>query len=95
MEKCTYCVQRTRAAQIEANITDSPITDGSVMTACQQACPSRAITFGNLKDRSSAVAREKGEPHAYALLEELNTKPRTTYLARIRNAPDSEEDDGE
>ncbi len=88
MEKCTYCVQRISRARIDADIADRPIRDGDVMTACQQACPARAITFGNIKDRASQVAEEKAEPHSYALLEELGTKPRTTYLAKVRNPPD-------
>ncbi len=85
MEKCTYCVQRISEARIGADIADTPITDGSVMTACQQACPSRAISFGNIKDKASRVVAEKAEPTSYAMLAELGTKPRTTYLAKVRN----------
>jgi molybdopterin-containing oxidoreductase family iron-sulfur binding subunit len=88
MEKCTYCVQRISAARIGSEISDEPIADGIVQTACQQACPTRAITFGNINDRKSAVVREKAEPHSYAMLEELGTRPRTTYLARVTNRPD-------
>jgi molybdopterin-containing oxidoreductase family iron-sulfur binding subunit len=86
MEKCTYCVQRIAETRIDANVAGTPI--GEVVTACQGACPARAITFGNIKDRAGAVAREKAEPQAYALLAELGTRPRTTYLARLRNEPD-------
>jgi molybdopterin-containing oxidoreductase family iron-sulfur binding subunit len=86
MEKCTYCVQRIAKTRIDADVAGGPM--GEVLTACQQACPTRAITFGNLKDRASAVARDKVEPQAYALLAELGTRPRTTYLARLRNDPD-------
>jgi molybdopterin-containing oxidoreductase family iron-sulfur binding subunit len=85
MEKCTYCVQRIRAAEIDAEIQARPIGDGAVKTACQQACPSGAIRFGDLNDAASEVKRWKAEPHGYALLAELNTRPRTTYLAAIRN----------
>jgi Fe-S-cluster-containing dehydrogenase component len=85
MEKCTYCVQRIAEARIGSDIADTPIADGAVMTACQQACPTRAITFGNIKDRSSKVAAEKTEPTSYAMLAELGTRPRTTYLAKVRN----------
>lgn len=85
MEKCTYCVQRISAARIAAQIDNREIADGEVVTACQQACPTRAITFGNLNDPASRVAAEKAAPHNYALLAELNTRPRTTYLARIVN----------
>jgi molybdopterin-containing oxidoreductase family iron-sulfur binding subunit len=85
MEKCTYCVQRISAARIESEIADQPIPDGGVMTACQQACPTQAITFGNLTDPSSAVNKRKSEPHNYVLLAELNTRPHTSYLADIRN----------
>jgi len=85
MEKCTYCVQRLRAAGIDADAQDRPIPDGSVQTACQQACPSRAIVFGDLNDAGSEVRRWKAEPHDYGLLADLNTQPRTTYLAAVRN----------
>ena len=85
MEKCTYCVQRISEARIGADIADTPIADGSVMTACQQACPTRAISFGNIKDKTARVVAEKAEPTSYAMLAELGTKPRTTYLAKVRN----------
>ncbi|HVY43890.1 MAG TPA: TAT-variant-translocated molybdopterin oxidoreductase [Hyphomicrobiaceae bacterium] len=85
MEKCTYCVQRIAEARINGDITDSPIADGTVMTACQQACPTRAITFGNIKDRAAKVVAEKAEPTNYAMLAELGTRPRTTYLSKVRN----------
>jgi molybdopterin-containing oxidoreductase family iron-sulfur binding subunit len=83
MEKCTYCVQRVSAARIAAGIDDRRIRDGEVMTACQQACPTQAIVFGDVNDPGSAVSASKRSPRNYALLGELNTKPRTTYLARI------------
>ncbi len=85
MEKCTYCVQRINAARIAAEKEKRRIRDGEVRTACQQACPVEAIVFGDLAAPESAVARRKGEPTHYALLEELNTRPRTTYLARTIN----------
>jgi MoCo/4Fe-4S cofactor protein with predicted Tat translocation signal len=85
MEKCTYCVQRIRAGQIQAGREDRPIRDGEVMTACQTACPAGAIIFGNLTERASKVAAMQEEPYRYGLLEELNTRPRTTYLAAFRN----------
>jgi molybdopterin-containing oxidoreductase family iron-sulfur binding subunit len=85
MEKCTYCVQRIRAAQIHSEIVGQSIHDGDVRTACQQACPAQAIVFGDMNDGSSEVTRQKAEPFSYALLAELNTRPRTTYLAQIRN----------
>jgi molybdopterin-containing oxidoreductase family iron-sulfur binding subunit len=85
MEKCTYCVQRINQARIEAKKENRPVRDGEVMTACQQACPAEAIIFGNLSDGQSAVAKLKREPLNYGLLEELNTRPRTTYLGRLKN----------
>ena len=85
MEKCTYCVQRINHARIEAEKDGRRVRDGEVVTACQQACPTQAIVFGDMNDPKSEVAQLKQEPTNYALLGELNTRPRTTYLATIRN----------
>jgi molybdopterin-containing oxidoreductase family iron-sulfur binding subunit len=85
MEKCTYCVQRISSARITAEREGRPIADGEVQTACQQACPTNAITFGNLNDTSSRVAKLHDLPGNYGVLAELGTKPRTTYLPRVRN----------
>ena len=85
MEKCTYCIQRIRETKIVADRDNRTITDGMVKTACQQACPTEAIVFGDLKDADSAVRKRKASPLDYALLEELNTRPRTTYAARVLN----------
>jgi len=86
MEKCSYCVQRIQNVRIEAEKQDRPIRDGEIVTACQQACPAQAIVFGDLNDPASEVSRRKREPRDYLLLEELNTRPRTTYLARLKNS---------
>jgi len=83
MEKCTYCVQRIRAAEVQARTESRRIRDGEVRTACQQVCPARAIAFGDLTDPASELAQWKAQPHGYAMLAELNTEPRTTYLAAI------------
>jgi molybdopterin-containing oxidoreductase family iron-sulfur binding subunit len=85
MEKCTYCVQRIRAAEITAAKEGRPVRDGEVVTACQAACPAGAIVFGDLADANSQVAQMKASPLNYAVLAELNTQPRTTYLAAVRN----------
>jgi MoCo/4Fe-4S cofactor protein with predicted Tat translocation signal len=85
MEKCTYCVQRISAARIQAKLENRNIRDGEVVTACQAACPTGAIVFGNINDPSSRVANLKATPLNYGMLAELNTRPRTTYLARLRN----------
>jgi MoCo/4Fe-4S cofactor protein with predicted Tat translocation signal len=91
MEKCTYCTQRINRAKIDAKLTGRELRDGDVKTACQQACPASAIEFGDVRNRSSRVAQAKADPRNYALLDELNTKPRTTYLAKVRNPnPDLE-----
>ena len=92
MEKCTYCTQRINRVKIDARLAGRELRDGDVKTACQQACPASAIEFGDLRDASSRVVKAKADPRNYALLEELNTKPRTTYLAKVRNPnPDLEE----
>lgn len=85
MEKCTYCVQRISAGRINAETQDRRINDGEVVTACQAVCPANAIVFGDMNDPQSSVVEAKNSPLDYALLEELNTRPRTTYQAVVRN----------
>jgi MoCo/4Fe-4S cofactor protein with predicted Tat translocation signal len=85
MEKCTYCLQRIRKAEIDADRENRLVRDGEIVTACQQSCPTQAIIFGNRNDHDSAVARRKASPLDYVLLDELNTRPRTSYTALIRN----------
>jgi len=85
MEKCTYCIQRIQEVRIQSELKDRAIKDGEILTACQQACPTEAIIFGNQNDAKSQVAQLQALPHDYKLLNELGTKPRTTYLALIRN----------
>ena len=85
MEKCTYCTQRISRARIEAANEDRRIVDGEVVTACQAACPTQAIVFGDLNDPTSQVNRVKASPINYTMLEELQTFPRTSYLAKIKN----------
>jgi Fe-S-cluster-containing dehydrogenase component len=85
MEKCTYCVQRIREAEIRSIDENRSIRDGEILTACQQVCPTRAIVFGDLNQPANRVARLKAEKLDYPLLAELNTRPHTTYLAELRN----------
>jgi hypothetical protein len=90
MEKCTYCTQRIQQAEIAQKVKarDSgniEVPEGTFKTACEQACPAEAIVFGNLKDENSRVSRLKAQQRNYKLLDFLSTKPRTTYLARVRN----------
>ncbi len=85
MEKCTYCLQRIARARQHAQASGVPLTDGDVVTACQAVCPTAAIHFGDLRDPASEVLRLRASPRHYVLLEELGTRPRTTYLARVRD----------
>ncbi len=85
MEKCTYCVQRINAVKIPAKNDARPIKDGEIVTACEQACPSQAIVFGNLNDVESRVHKLQQSGRAYSLLAEINVRPRTQYLARLKN----------
>jgi len=94
MEKCTYCVQRISAARRAAEREDRAIGVDEVKTACQNACPTNAITFGDLQQKDSAVGRLKRGPRHYELLGHLGTRPRTTYLADIRNPAPSFGEDG-
>jgi molybdopterin-containing oxidoreductase family iron-sulfur binding subunit len=85
MEKCTYCVQRIRRGEIREDVERRPLRDGDIKTACEQACPTNAIIFGDINDRDSRVSRLRQDPRNYAVLDDLGTVPRTRYLARITN----------
>jgi molybdopterin-containing oxidoreductase family iron-sulfur binding subunit len=85
MEKCTFCVQRIREAEIAAQRDGRALGASDVQTACQQACPTNAIVFGSLTDGDSEMMRRRQQPRAYAALRDLGTEPRVRYLARVRN----------
>jgi molybdopterin-containing oxidoreductase family iron-sulfur binding subunit len=85
MEKCAYCVQRINWARTDAKVQGREIAEGEIKTACQQVCPSDAIMFGDLNNASSEVVKLKAQERNYSLLEDLGTRPRTTYLAVVRN----------
>ncbi|HEX4025754.1 MAG TPA: 4Fe-4S dicluster domain-containing protein [Steroidobacteraceae bacterium] len=85
MEKCTYCLQRIERGRISAELEHRGVRDGEVVTACQAACPTQAIRFGNMNDPDAQIRRFKASPRNYSLLAELNTRPHTTYLAKVRN----------
>lgn len=87
MEKCTYCVQRVEKGKITARKEDRQIQEGDVITACQSACPTKAIEFGDISNPDSIVAKKRKDVRSYGMLEQLNVKPRTEYLARVRNTP--------
>ncbi len=86
MEKCSYCVQRIQEVKIQADKENRPIRDGEIQTACQQVCPTQAITFGDLNLKGSKVAQQQALPRNYGLLDDLNTRPRTKYLGFVRNS---------
>ena len=92
MEKCSYCIQRISEAKIDADKENRPIGDGEIVTACQQACPAGAITFGNINDKKSKVAKLRASERSYSVLADLNTRPRTQYIAAVTNPnPELEE----
>jgi molybdopterin-containing oxidoreductase family iron-sulfur binding subunit len=88
MEKCSFCVQRTQAAKLNAKKENRPLKDGDVVSACQQACPTNAIVFGNINDEKSTVSkmREENELRSFYVIEQLHTLPNITYLAKVRNS---------
>jgi Fe-S-cluster-containing dehydrogenase component len=85
MEKCSYCIQRIQEAKIKTEKEGRRVRDGEILTACQQVCPTQAITFGDLNDSKSKVAKLQALPRVYGLLDELNTRPRTKFLGYVRN----------
>jgi molybdopterin-containing oxidoreductase family iron-sulfur binding subunit len=96
MEKCTMCVQRIEKAKNEAREMERTVKDGDVQTACQQTCPTQAITFGDLKDGAARVSKLSVSPRSYHVLHELGTRPAVTYLARVvrQEVPGRDQDHG-
>jgi molybdopterin-containing oxidoreductase family iron-sulfur binding subunit len=86
MEKCSFCVQRIQSAKLEAKKAQRSLQDGDVKTACQQACPTGAIVFGDLNDPKSQVSQRAAEPRGYYALSEINVRPSIRYLVKVRNA---------
>jgi molybdopterin-containing oxidoreductase family iron-sulfur binding subunit len=86
MEKCSYCIQRIQETKIKSEKEERRVHDGEILTACQQACPTQAITFGDLNDPTSKVTKLQALQRNYGLLDDLNTRPRTTYLGYVRNS---------
>ena len=93
MEKCSYCVQRISAAKIEADKENRNIRDGEIVTACQQACPASAIVFGNINDKKSRVSKLRAQQRSYQVIADMNTRPRTTYVAEVLNLNQELEED--
>ena len=91
MEKCTYCVQRINKAKIEAHNDRRDLRDGDIVPACAQTCPTSAITFGDLSDPDSRVTETQKSKRSYKMLAELNVRPRTSYLAQLKNPVDKQE----
>jgi len=85
MEKCSYCIQRISAAKIEADKENRGIRDGEIMTACQQACPAKALTFGNINDKDSRVSKLRAKQRSYQVIADQNARPRTMYIAEVLN----------
>jgi molybdopterin-containing oxidoreductase family iron-sulfur binding subunit len=85
MEKCSYCVQRIQEAKIHADKENRNVRDGEIVTACQQACPASAITFGNINDKESRVSKQRALERSYQVIADQNTRPRTTYVAEVLN----------
>jgi Fe-S-cluster-containing dehydrogenase component len=92
MEKCSYCVQRIEEAKIEADKDNRLVRDGEIVTACQQACPAEAIVFGNKNDPNSRVSKLRADRRTYQVIADINTRPRTTYLAEVLNLNQELED---
>ena len=88
MEKCSYCIQRIQETKIRTEKENRRVRDGEILTACQQVCPTQAITFGDLNDPNSKVAKLQKLPRVYGMAEELGTRPRTKYLGYVRNPND-------
>jgi molybdopterin-containing oxidoreductase family iron-sulfur binding subunit len=90
MEKCSMCMQRIQAGKLDAKLNGTPVPDGSIETACSEACPNDCITFGDMNDSSSAISKRKEDKRSYLALEEVGARPSISYMVKVRNRDENQ-----